>query len=83
VFIQSSPTVKPIIFVGLFHYIVILFDITSIYILVSATYGITPTGKKARLDWINRQLITIQGIEHIKRQGIGQYNTVNFLTTIL
>jgi len=52
VLIQTSPTVKPLIFV------------------VSATYGLTPTGRKQQLDWINSQLSKIQYLEHTKRQGV-------------
>jgi hypothetical protein len=52
VFIQSSPTITPIVFV------------------LSATYGITPTGRKFRLDFITKQLRLIESIEHGIRQGL-------------
>jgi hypothetical protein len=43
---------------------------------VSATYGLTPTGRKQRLEWINGQLSKIQYLEHTKRQGIGNYRVL-------
>jgi hypothetical protein len=52
VFIESSPTITPVIFV------------------LSATYGITPTGRKFRLDNITKQLEQIVAIEHGIRQGL-------------
>lgn len=52
VFIQSSPTVAPLIFV------------------LSATYGITPTGRKDRLEFVNSKLRKIEALEHRRREGL-------------
>lgn len=38
---------------------------------MSATYGLTPTGRKQRLEAISLQLSKIQMAEHAKRQGSG------------
>ena len=51
VFISSSPTVAPIIYVQ------------------TATYGITPTARRDRLDYINKQLKKVAYIEHRIREG--------------
>ena len=44
--------------------------VAPLIFVVSATYGITPTGRRDRLNFINRQLREIESIEHKKRQGL-------------
>jgi len=51
IFISSSPTVAPIVYVA------------------TATYGVTPTARRDRLDIINKLLKKIRQIEHRLREG--------------
>jgi hypothetical protein len=44
--------------------------ITPLIYVLSATYGITPTARKDRLDYLHKQLTKIQYLEHRKREGI-------------
>jgi hypothetical protein len=44
--------------------------ITPLIYVLSATYGITPTARKDRLDYLSKQLTKVQYFEHRKREGI-------------
>jgi hypothetical protein len=38
--------------------------------VLSATYGVTPTGRKDRLAFLNKHLRRIESIEHTRRSGL-------------
>ena len=44
--------------------------VAPLIFVASATYGITPTGKRDRLDVISRKIKEIEAVEHKRRQGL-------------
>lgn len=44
--------------------------VTPLIFVTSATYGITPTGRRDRVAFIDKQLYKIEQLEHKKREGL-------------